>query len=497
MEVNDLRKQTFIVFICSIIIIAALFFLSFIKPSILTSVQSFFAATNENETEASMQLMASVSFIETFFRVLKILLYFALIIVIVRFLNALIFSTVLKKAGSYELSGLIRSIVNIIIYIVAFFIIFKTQYPTVDLGAIFTTSTIIGLVIGLALQETLGNLFAGFAIQADQPFQIGDVVTIPNKGAGVVESISWRGVKLRTFQNKLIIISNSVLGKEAIEVAPRDNLNARIVFFSSLYTNSPANTIQLIREVVRQVENVSPKLRPKVRIRDLGANGIDWEVKYWLEDYAKYNDTDALVRQHIWYAFQRENIHFAYPTRTVYMHTEQPEEAFSENPDEIFERLNHIPIFVPLCKEEVQTLANSSPIRVFAPNEPIVRQGQKGKSMFVIHRGMVRIQIKEDGTPKIVGNLIEGDFFGEMGLFTGEDRTADVIAETETQVIEIKHHCLKPILEKNPELVKSFSDIIEERRTELDKKQTKTKIGKKSQDNGVVQSIRKFFGLKS
>ena len=57
-----------------------------------------------------------------------------------------------------------------------------------------------------------------------------------------------------------------------------------------------------------QVENVTPKIRPVVRIRNLGDNGLDWEVKFWLDDYAKHNDTDALVRQRIWYVFQREKI---------------------------------------------------------------------------------------------------------------------------------------------------------------------------------------------
>ena len=151
-----------------------------------------------------MQMNFALSILTNLFHILKIIFWFVLVIVIIRFLNVLIFSTALKGASSYELSGLIRSIVNIIIYIVAFFLIFKTQYPNVDLGAIFTTSTIIGVVIGLALQDTLGNLFAGFAIQADQPFQIGDVITIPNKGIGVVEGISWRGVKIRTFQNKFL-----------------------------------------------------------------------------------------------------------------------------------------------------------------------------------------------------------------------------------------------------------------------------------------------------
>lgn len=496
MDNKNLRRQTFVVLIISVIIIATLIFLRLIEPTIDSYIQTLFQVANDSTTEANTQTVFALSIRQNAFHFFKILLWFTLIVLIVRLLNTLVFKTALKNAKSYELSGLITSIVNILIYIVSFFIIFKTQYPNVDLGAIFTTSTIIGVVIGLALQDTLGNLFAGFAIQADQPFQIGDVVTIPNKGIGVVEGISWRGVKIRTFQNKLLVISNSVLGKEAIEVAPRGNLNARIVRFNTVYSNSPAKTIQVIREAVRQVDNVSNKIRPVVRIGNLGADGIDWEIKYWTEDYSRFNETDAMIRQNIWYAFHRENIHFAFPTRTVYMLNEQPADTFAESPNDVFERLNNVPIFSPLCREEIETLAASSSIRVFAPNELIVRKGSKGKSMFVVHRGTVNISIREDGKSSVVGTLHEGDFFGEMGLFTGEERTADVIAETETKVLEIKHHSLRPILEANPDLVQSFSAIIEERRAELDQQQQKSSRSGKSAQVGVVNSIRKFFGLK-
>jgi hypothetical protein len=112
-----------------------------------------------------------------------------------------------------------------------------------------------------------GQSFRGLAMQADQPFQVGDVISIPTDArTGVVEGVSWRGVKIRTFQNKLLVISNSVLGKETIEVAPRDNLNARLVFFNTLYASSPATTAHVVREAVRQVENVSQKIRPIVRV---------------------------------------------------------------------------------------------------------------------------------------------------------------------------------------------------------------------------------------
>src|SRR5205085_10284900 len=136
-----------------------------------------------------------------------------------------------------------------------FFVIFQTQYPDVSLAPLFTGSTILGIVVGLAVQDTLGNLFAGIAMQADQPFQVGDVITLNTRGVGIVESISWRGVKIRTFSNKLLIVSNAVLGKEIIEVAPKAGLNARIVNFSTEYSFSPARTIHIVREAVRHAEN--------------------------------------------------------------------------------------------------------------------------------------------------------------------------------------------------------------------------------------------------
>ena len=249
MAISELRKQFFIFISLGGILIASLILLPFIEPPIQKYVAAFFTSISQDQANVATELL------DNFFRIVKIVFWFVLVVTFIRFINALIFGTALRKASSYELSALIRNVLTIIICLVAFFIILQSQYPSAyeKLAPIFTGSAIIGVVIGLALQDTLGNLFAGLAIQADQPFQIGDVVTIQNKGTGVIENISWRGLKIRTFQNKLLVISNSVLGKEAIEVAPSENLNARLVFFNTLYANSPAKTIQVIRKVVRQV----------------------------------------------------------------------------------------------------------------------------------------------------------------------------------------------------------------------------------------------------
>jgi len=430
------------------------------------------------------------------FTIAKILLWMVLVILIVRFIFLLMMMTSIFKAGHTEVASLFKTVVSIVIYIVAFFIIFQSHYPKVELAPLFTGSTIVGIVVGLALQDTLGNLFAGIALQADQPFQVGDVVALASGRAGVVESVSWRGVRIRTFQNKLIIMSNAVLGKEAIEVAPRDNLNARIVFFNTVYTDSPAKTIQVVREAVRQVENVSPKKRPIVRIRNFGDSSIDWEIKYWAEDYAKYNETDALIRQRVWYAFSRENIGFAFPTRTVYIQSTPAELTAEENLNSTVELLSRIPIFSPLSESELDKLAKGSRARVFAPGEAIVRQGREDNSMFIITIGEVDVQVRQGRDSTVINTLGQGDYFGEMSLLTGEPRSATVVAKGETEVLQIRKETLKPIFEANPELVRTVYEVIEQRREALQSEDEVSAAEVAKRKTGVVLSIKKFFGIK-
>ncbi len=490
MDFTGLRKKFLWFLALATVISLVLIYFQLAEPTIKKYVVDFFSRADA-ETGAT----ASVLF-DHLVSVFNIVLWMSLVVAVVRFFSALIFNALLHSA-QYEATNLLRNVFSIVIFIAAFFIILQSQFSSAyeKLTPIFTGSTIIAVVLGLAMQDTLGNLFSGLATQADQPFQIGDVISVADKGSGVVENISWRGVKIRTFQNKLIVISNSVLSKEAIEVAPRDNLNARLVDFGTLYVESPARTIKIIREVVRQVENVSPKMRPVVRIKNLAESGIDWEIKYWLEDYAKYNETDALVRQRIWYAFQREKIGFYFPTRTVHLVNKATDAEFNEPENEIFERLSANSIFAPLSDEETRRLAENSIARIFAPDEAIVRQGQEADSMFVIHRGAVRVQITEDGKTRDLNTLRAGDFFGEMALLTGAARTATVVADEETEVLEIKNQSLKPILEANPELVEKFSLLVEERRALLEKLSAETEKQKPIDKAGVFDSIRKFFGL--
>lgn len=479
-------KRNAVIFLAttSLIVLALVFVYYFVA-----NLQPYFVG---QINDPQMKQAAEASF-ENVLRITKIVFWMALAIAVIRGLNSLIFGVAFRLRKGYEAPNLVRNTFSIIAYIIIFVILFKRFYPNVDLGAVFTTSAIFGVIIGLALQDTLGNLFSGISLQADKPFQVGDVITV-GQFTGVVESVTWRGIKLRTFQNHIVLISNSSAGKESIEVCPRENLNARIVFFNTLYTDSPAKTIHIVREAVREADNVSPNIRPIVRIRNFGESSVDYEVKYWLEDYSKFNDTDALIRQRIWYAFRRAGLNFAFPTTTLHIERKAKADGMRADGSEFIDRLNAVDIFAPLSAEETARLAKNSVRRVFAPGETVIRSGDEGSSMFVVHEGKVSVQINDNGTPRSVAVLNEGDFFGEMALFTGEPRTANIVAMEETEVLEIGFKAMKHLFDTNPDLVEALSHTIAERRAELNAKSADVKPDEHEAE-GLLSAVKRFFGI--
>jgi len=425
-------------------------------------------------------------------RLAGIALWLSLAFVAVRALNELVFLVFRKRKG-YEAPSLMRDIFSLVLYVTAVAVILKLHFAELSFGALLSGSALLGIILGLALQDTLGNLFSGISLHADKPFQVGDVITV-GKWTGVVESITWRAVKIKTFQNHFVLVSNSTIAKENIEVCPRENPNARIVFFNALYTDSPVRVIHAVREAVRECDNVLRYMTPVVRVRGLGDNGVDYEVKYWLSDYARYNDTDALIRQRIWYAFRRAGLSFAYPTRTLYLSRPSAQDGDRPGREGLTERLSGVDIFAPLSSEELETLARSARGRVFAPGETIIRAGDLGSSMFVVHRGSVDVRVEVNGQARTVKQLQEGEFFGEMALLTGEPRTANVLAAEETEVLEIGHDDMRHLFESNPDLVEALSHTVNERRAGLAATSAEGD-GAEVSPASLINRIRRFFRL--
>jgi len=114
----------------------------------------------------------------------------------------------------------------------------------------------------------------------------------------------------------------------------------------------------------------------------------------------------------------------------------------------------------------------------------------------VITRGSVNVQVPENGLPKTINSLHKNDYFGEMSLLTGAPRSATVVAAEETEVLRIDKIALKPLFESNPELVRSISEMVVERKVLLDSMTENAMESEERAEKGMLRSIKNFFGLK-
>ncbi|HUR83266.1 MAG TPA: mechanosensitive ion channel domain-containing protein, partial [Thermoanaerobaculia bacterium] len=144
-------------------------------------------------------------------RIAHFLVVLAVIFFIVRLLDFLIFDLVSRRRN-VRAPVLLREIVTIVLFLIGVAWAVSTIFET-KVTALLTGTTVLAAVLGLALQDTLGNLFSGIALHLEDSFEIGDVIRTGEQ-LGVVEAVRWRGTRLRTFANTVVIVPNSMLARE-------------------------------------------------------------------------------------------------------------------------------------------------------------------------------------------------------------------------------------------------------------------------------------------
>lgn len=414
---------------------------------------------------------------------------------LVRAISYLIFDVIFQKRKGREAPALLRVLLSIVLYAIFLVLIYKIVLEEHGGGfELIATSTVVSVVIGLALQDTLGNFFAGLSLHIEQPFHILDAIRIGDT-LGRVESVTWRTTTIRTNNNTTIIFPNSRVARDPLEVYRFNNLNRRVLRLPAPYRVPPQRVIALIRETVASIPNVSSEKKPVVRIGEFGDSSILYEVLYWTKDYMWIHEIDAQIRQHLWYIYRRSEINIPFPVRHVLL--EQQEQAASPQEADYDKVIELVEIFAPLSAEEKEVVARSVIKSVYAPGELILRRGDPGSSMFVIYRGNVEIRLPgRDGNIQQVAELKPGDYFGEMALLTGEPRNADVLATNEVETLEIRKGVLQQLLDDNAALAEALSRTITERQMRLDEyARALPEEERQVKETTILRRIQRFFSL--
>lgn len=330
---------------------------------------------------------------------------------------------------------------------------------------LLTTSAVGAVVVGFALQDTLGNLFAGLAIQIEKPYRVGHWIAIGDR-EGQVQEITWRATKLLTKAGQFLIVPNGIMSKEAILNYSEPTVPTRLTIEVGVSYLTPPNTARAaIVEALEHCPLVLKSPPPSVLLHDFGASALIYHVWFWVGDYALELEARDQVRTTIWYAFRRQNIEIPYPIQIEYSREELP----SRSDGDVLAaaaQLGAIDLFATLPQETRIGLSRTAAEHIFAAGEPIVRQGEGGNSMYVMLSGRARVVLEPAGQEVAV--IERGGFFGEMSMLTGEPRTATVRAIDDARVLEITADRFRDVALERPGLVEHISTVVAERRIGLD-----------------------------
>jgi small-conductance mechanosensitive channel/CRP-like cAMP-binding protein len=328
-----------------------------------------------------------------------------------------------------------------------------------------TASAIVAAAVGFALQDTLGNAFAGLAIQIEKPFRVGHWISVASY-EGLVAEVTWRATKLRTKAGNLVVIPNNVIAKEPINNYSEPAAPTRgAVEVGAAYGAAPNEVREAIVAAMRQVGRVLPAPAADVMLQDFAASAITYRARFWVSDFSQMDDVQTQVRQAIYYEFRRRAIEIPWPIQVQYDRTERPQDA-SEQRHRFRQAIAANPVLAHLDAGAHEALAGAAQERLFGDGELMVHEGDAGGSMFLVCRGRAAVTVGADA--REVATIDAGGYFGEMSLLTGEPRSASVRARGDCVVLEIAAETFGAYVRTHPDVIDLLAAAAVERRRELD-----------------------------
>jgi len=426
---------------------------------------------------------------------------------VIRFLGLAFFNVALPRVN-LRISGILGDIVVIIGYIGWAF--FRLNLAGVELNHLFATSAVLTAVLAISMQDTLGNLLGGLALQMDNSLEIGDWIRIDDL-SGQVTDIQWRFTALLTRNGEKVVVPNSQLMKGRYYVLC-DKHQAqpgwrRSIGFNVDLAVPPGKVIEQVEGDITDasIPNVAASPAPNCVLMDFGPGYAHYVLRYWLKNPQLDDPTDSDVRVHILATLQRNGIRLATDDHTIHLVKEgaaHREEVESREMQRRLQAINAIELFARLSDTEKRHLAEHLIKAPFARGDIITRQGAIAHWLYIMVSGEAEAWWQPpEGPRRLLEKRGPGSVFGEIGLMTGAPRRATVVASTNVEAYRLDKTGFQSIIEQRPELADTLSGILEQRLqrfAELEQGYTEG-WGERPQATpgsaAIGRKIREFFGL--
>jgi len=386
---------------------------------------------------------------------------------------------------------ILRDVLDATLYVLVALFIVKNEF-NLDLSSLVAGSAIASVVLGLALQDTLGNLFAGLSLQLERPFEVGDSVAVGTESGRVLQ-LGWRATRLETKRREVITLPNNQLAKQTVKNFSRGNEPVGVDVFIGVSYEAPPNRVkEVVAETLAEVPLVLASPVYRTRTWAFEEINIKYRIRFYVADYARANRVRDEVLTRLWYRLRREDIEIPAAPRSMYLLRPRP---FTGAPVEARRSLlDAVDIFRVLSDEERDLLAEAMVQRTFGAGERILEEGEPGETFYVVASGTVAVTTRRGVE---VTRLSRGQYFGEMSLLTGEPRSATVVAVEDSVLFELNRAGVGELFVGHPGLATQLSTVLAERRMQLEAvANADMPPSDHPEANRILARLRQIFGLK-
>jgi small-conductance mechanosensitive channel/CRP-like cAMP-binding protein len=412
-----------------------------------------------------------------------------------------LFDLFLGRYRRVEVPRILRDVVIGVVYVVTVFVVLGRH--GFDLSSILTTSAVLTAVIGFSLQDLLGSIASGLALQIERPFAVGDWVQFNDQEGRVLE-MNWRSTKILTRHHDVVVIPNNVITRQpVINFTSPDPVHRQRLEISLRYDTPPNVAKQAILRALCGTDGVLGEPQPSVWLRRFGESGIEYRMQFYIDEFARRDTIADEVATRVWYQLHRDGLQVPFPTREVNLqraedHRAERDAEHEAERERVIQMLRRVPFLEPLSLREQQQLAARIRPMVYASGETVIRQGDEGDSFYVIADGEVEVRVGAGEQEQVVARLHTGDYFGEMSLMTGEVRTATVVTCCDSQFYLISKRAFESLIAAHEALIEAIGAKLEARRAELEATRSRGGGGgaaPRTDLQSLVGRIRRFFNL--
>ena len=356
---------------------------------------------------------------------------------------------------------LIQDLLAGLIYLVAAFAIIAYVFD-LPIQGLLATSGAVAIILGLALQSTLGDVFSGVVLSFSRPYRPGDWISLEGGTDGRVIELNWRATHVLTGKRDLAIVPNSTIAKSKIvNVSSPSGIHGVTITVQLDAKTPPATGTEILDHAILNCRLIVATPAPSVTIKSINATCTEFEITFFVEELASSTRAQNQLFDLIFRHLAAAGIDLAtaqnQPERVI---GDQASRKLTTGRERLVEL---VAIFASLTTEERKAIAAKLKQKSYDQGETLVEPGTVLHSLFIIGTGVVSFTREESEGEIELLRIGPGDHFGEIGMLTGAPAAAKITALIPATVYELAKDDLSPILEARAEVFQGLCRALAQR----------------------------------